>query len=740
MPIASRLTNAGTLLVNGSFDEASLSAGSISFNGTSQYLTGTSPNLSGTWTVEMWCYWTTGATQTTIVSFNNGSNSGINLWKNTSDQLVADDGVNGVTAMSTVTPTINAWNHIAFVRSGTTTSGYVNGVLAGTTTYTPGTTSAVSVGRYNGGTYYYFPGYISNLRVVNGTAVYTAAFTPPQTILPAITNTSLLLNVINSTNFIRDSSPNNYTLTNNGTATWNATGPFNQGSTTLKQRQVTDGTLEVYSTFDEFTGAPVVDSSLMVWLDAAQPTSYPGSGTTWTDLSPTPKNYTLTASPTFNSITGGGVITFAGASSQYATSASSLFNSTTYPAYTINLWVYPTGAGNFVQVDGSTLPSSYHYSAIEISAAGVIKFGQWTGSSLTTIATSTQSLNVWYNLVITYASTLATAYVNGVSVGTSATTWSSPGASTFMALMATDITNMGTAGYASGSIGSFMVYNRALTLSEITQNYNALRNRYGKSAITSTQMPVVQRQLSSGTLLVNSGEFDEFTGAPVVDTSLRLWLDAGQTSSYSGSGTTWTDLSGGSNTGTLVNSPSFSTIGAITFNGTTQYADITNPPSLNLGTGDYTISGWIYITQAINAVGRILTFSTASYTLAGDILINTNSALNFSSRDGISADNLASVSLTSADQNRWIFFTAIRSAKTPILYIYDGSAIRSNTGVASATVMDLTTPTLVRLAMRPASSQHYYGGGISQIQIYNRALTSDEILTNFKALRGRYGI
>ena len=503
MPIASRLTNAGTLLVNGIFDEntsiapakfrttsttvyagtldeASLSAGAISFNGTSQYLTATSPNLSGTWTVEMWCYWTTGATQTTIVSFNNGSNSGINLWKNSSNQLVADDGVNGVTPMSTVTPTINAWNHIAFVRVGTTTSGYVNGVLAGTTTYTPGTTSVISVGRYNGSPFYYFPGYISNLRVVNGTAVYTAAFSPPQSILPAISGTSFLLNVVNSANFIQDNSPNAYTVTNNGTATWTATGPFNQGSTTLKQRLVNDGTQEVYTQFDEFTGAPVVNTNLMAWVDAGQIASYSGSGATWTDLSGNGKTYTLSNSPTFNSITGGGVITFAGASSQYATTAATLFNSTTTNTYSINIWVRPTGAGQIVSVDGQSTPNTgYHYTALEITAAGLIYFGQWTGTN-SVIATSSQSLNAWYNLAITYNGTTATAYVNGTSVGSSAIAWSAPGANTFFALMSQDSTNMSaTTAYASGSIGAFMVYNRALSADEVTTNFNALRNRYG---------------------------------------------------------------------------------------------------------------------------------------------------------------------------------------------------------------------------------------------------------------------
>jgi hypothetical protein len=224
--------------------------------------------------------------------------------------------------------------------------------------------------------------------------------------------------------------------------------------------------------------AQIVQLGLVLHLDAGNAASYPGSGTTWTDLSSNSKNYTLTNGPTYSS-SNGGIITFAGASSQRATSAATLFNSTTFNTYTMNLWAYPTGAGNFVQVDGqTTVNTGYHYSAIEISAAGVIKFGQWTGG-MTTIATSTQSLNAWYNLVITYNGTTATAYVNGASVGSTNIIWSSPGANTFMALMAIDTTNMGTGAYASGSLGAFMVYNRGLTAAEVTTNFNTLRSRYG---------------------------------------------------------------------------------------------------------------------------------------------------------------------------------------------------------------------------------------------------------------------
>jgi len=186
-----------------------------SFNGTSQYLTSTSPNLSGIWTVEMWCYWTTGSTQTTIVNFNNGGYIGIHIWKNTSNQMVVDDGTNAQSAFTTVIPLINAWNHIAIVRNGTTTSCYINGILAGSNSFTPQTTSAISIGRFNTTPFYYFPGYISNLRVINGTAVYTGNFTPQgllnriqsaRTNVAALTGTETVLLTLQNNTIVDNSS------------------------------------------------------------------------------------------------------------------------------------------------------------------------------------------------------------------------------------------------------------------------------------------------------------------------------------------------------------------------------------------------------------------------------------------------------------------------------------------------------------------------------------------------------
>jgi hypothetical protein len=93
-----------------------------------------------------------------------------------------------------------AWHHVAFTRSGTTLNTYINGARANTYTNSSNITSAnaLGIGAESGGTNV-TNSYISNLRLVKGTALYTGAtYTVPTAPLTAITNTSLLLNFTNS--------------------------------------------------------------------------------------------------------------------------------------------------------------------------------------------------------------------------------------------------------------------------------------------------------------------------------------------------------------------------------------------------------------------------------------------------------------------------------------------------------------------------------------------------------------
>ena len=124
--------------------------------------------------------------------------------------------------------TVGTWNHVAFVRNSGTLSLYVNGSLITSVSDSTNYAAAAAAGRpgiAGGGfnTTEIFKGYISNLRIVVGTAVYTSAFTPSTTPLTAITNTSLL--TCQSNRFI-DNSTNAFAITVNGTPSVQRFSPF----------------------------------------------------------------------------------------------------------------------------------------------------------------------------------------------------------------------------------------------------------------------------------------------------------------------------------------------------------------------------------------------------------------------------------------------------------------------------------------------------------------------------------
>jgi len=178
---------------------AAYSAGTI---GGSGYFDGTGDQLnltmtgglgSGNFTLEYWFYPTSlydyitpfGLARSST-GFNVGTDSaGLLVWYSSSARQIAGGSIKP-----------NQWHHAAFVRSGSTLTGYLNGVSVGTATVTTDfSNSAATIGSLGGSEF--ITGYLSNLRVVVGTAVYTSAFTPPTAPVTAISGTSLLLNYTN---------------------------------------------------------------------------------------------------------------------------------------------------------------------------------------------------------------------------------------------------------------------------------------------------------------------------------------------------------------------------------------------------------------------------------------------------------------------------------------------------------------------------------------------------------------
>ena len=211
-------------------------SGSLNFNGSSQYIaTADTSNLgSGNFTIEGWLYYRGGSTSPTLVDgFNGPTTNSYQLYLSTSTNLLQfyDGSGGGVVIAGTTSLSINTWYHFAAVRSGTTLKTYINGVQDGTVTNSTNynATGVLWIGSQRfSGPVNYFNGYLSNVRIVVGTAVYTANFTPPTAPLTAISGTQYLLSAVSGSP-LADSSGNNYNPTNTTTPTWNQLSPFATG-------------------------------------------------------------------------------------------------------------------------------------------------------------------------------------------------------------------------------------------------------------------------------------------------------------------------------------------------------------------------------------------------------------------------------------------------------------------------------------------------------------------------------
>jgi hypothetical protein len=193
----------------------SVYGGSGYFNGSTDYLnvaTNTAFGFgTGDFTVEFWTYPTSTSRQDWIDITTPGSTRVLIYYDGANIVFYGQPPQNALITGPAIT--VNRWYHIALSKQSTSTKLFVNGVQVGSTyadTNNYGSTNQVFIGKDGGGSTY-ISGYISNLRVVKGTAVYTANFTPPTAPVTAITNTSLLLNFTNAA--IYDAAARNYAIT-----------------------------------------------------------------------------------------------------------------------------------------------------------------------------------------------------------------------------------------------------------------------------------------------------------------------------------------------------------------------------------------------------------------------------------------------------------------------------------------------------------------------------------------------
>ena len=442
------ITNNGSSLYNSTSPFSGGTDGSIAFNGTSQYLSVPSTTAlvmgTGDFTAEGWFYLNAlGAVRGLVAKGTN--TTGWEVRVTAANVLAASYTSTGL--IGTTTIATNVWYHFALVRNGSASGNvklYLNGTLEATSATAITTdfnqTDVLAIGNSRP-LNQYFSGNITNVRIVKGTAVYTANFTPSTTALTAISGTSLLTQQTNSgIADVQDSSSAPLTITNTGSTYSSSLTPFTDTSvgsfafngTTQYSSIATPGTAFTFGTgnftieawvyysstgssYTVYSNGPATDSIAMGIHSDGKP--YAAIGTTYGSVA---ENATLTLTPP-----SGYVMT-----------------SVLYGNYGINNGTAPNwtkGAAAGSQSDFET------YCVNQTTASIPATNARWTdpisGTAKTLAVATTHGLmgssalatNTWHHLALVRGGTGASQtvfYVNGsiVGAGTLATNYGASGA------------------------------------------------------------------------------------------------------------------------------------------------------------------------------------------------------------------------------------------------------------------------------------------------------------------------
>jgi len=545
---------------------------STNLNGSTDTLTTVSGAMSyaGDFSIECWFNTTTTTTYACLYSDETGSTGGTILLNNGANngQIVVFIGTAVSTFTSTSTGLNNGtWNHVALTRSGSTVRLFINGALQNTTTAsgTITTTSTVRIGSSFFASRF-FGGYISNFRIVVGSAVYTSAFTPSTTPLTAITNTSLL--TCQSNRFI-DNSSNNRTITVVSTPKVQAFQPFSPPAS--------------YTT-----------------------AAYGGSG-------------------------------YFNGSSDYLTSATTAALDLTSGDWTIQGWYYPTAysaSNNVIVYIGSAAGNKIVLATI--GTAGNLYY--LLNGSVTISSATAAPLNAWSFYALVKSGATTTLYLNGVSLGTTA---SVPTTSNKSLSLGADT----AAAFYQGYFGDFRVLKgTALTTVPTTP----------LTAITNTS------------LLLN------FTNAGIYDAAVQNnEITVGSAQASTTITAKWPPTS-------------------MKFNGTTDYLTAPASPGFAFGTGNFTVEAWVYPTARIgsgNFGSQIAGCQVYGVSADWVFCLTATGLLYFQITSSTTG---AYVSTTAVPLNAWTHVAISRTSGTVRAFVNGTDA--GNSGTYATAITNASTP------------------------------------------------
>lgn len=441
----------------------------------------------------------------------------------------------------------------------------------------------------------------------------------------------------------------------------------------------------------------------MLHLDPGNSSSYPGSGTIWSDLSNNNNTATLVGSPTFTNAGAGSYFTFNGAGTQYVSTVASKYNQP-YTGKTVILAIRPSasawtnGVAQFRGIFGTSTGSRNFNTYIYHDASNNIQLhysANGTGGFSNNFSLPS---NTWTIIAATQTTGgLVTYYVNGVAAGTNT-------GITFAQYAGSSTENVAkTDNNWYGDIGVVAIYGSALSNSEIQQSYNTIAAKY--AGVTS---------------------------------NLVAYYNPDLTSSYPGSGTTLYDISGNGLNGTMSNitytDPYF------TYNGTSSQINIPDNALLEPGSGNWTMEAWAYLSNTGPGTKTILgKFDPGGQSQDVSYSMRIATATAFAQMGDGTGSYINSTSYTMS-LNTWVQIVYVwknDATKTLETYI-NGTSIGSVNHSLSGI---LNTPSNLYLgSYNDGEYSQYFNGRIGITRLYNAALTTAQVSQNFNANRATYGL
>jgi len=481
-------------------------------------------------------------------------------------------------------------------------------------------------------------------------------------------------------------------------------------------------------TVQNTSSAPAADVKLL--LDAANSLSYTGSTTTWTDITGT-GNATLFNGARYINLNNG-AFTF-DAVDEYMTVPNNISYSN---GVTVSAWVYPTGNGGassaygrIVDKTSNTVAGSGFYVSCTpgtgTAPSNAIRV-YVNGAGLIDTPNNTVPLNTWTfvtaTIPATTGSTTSNIYING-ALSVSGATGNMP------TNVTTNFLTIGNRSTAvdrglKGHIGYLKLHTKILTAQEALDEYNASKDRFINTVRT---------------------------------TNLAFEVDANNSTSYSGTGTTWFTTTGTVNV-TLENGPAYSSLdgGSFYFDGVDDRAVTTNTTMLGLNTLNVgTIEGWVkpeFKSVATNFGSYQFLFGTRDISDASPafyVTLGDNVPFNPASTRLIEARVRIGTSSTAYDiggtydwtrlANKWTHIAFVRNSNVTTLYV-NGTQVATRSDVPTTAFNGGGTPTIAPFRIGNEQNNHAAKGNIALVRSYTAALTAANISSNYQTQRKRFGV